>query len=100
MSTHDLAAIKDVTKHSRTIDIENGPTLPAGYPRGEFDIEAWRITFEWTTDTAPSMVHVSGPRILKSGALGSWRSVSYVLGETATNAVWPAPPAWITDLIS
>jgi hypothetical protein len=94
------STIKDVTKYSRSIDIENGPRLEAGYPRGEYLIEATRITVDWTSDEAPRLVHVQGPRVLKDGTLGKWRGVSYGLDEARPSSLWPAPPSWILDLIS
>ena len=89
--------IKDVTEHERRIGIENGPILAAGYPRGEYEIEAWQITIRWIGQDAPKLVHVSGPRILKRGALGKWRSACYNYGDFDSHN--PPAPAWLMDLI-
>jgi hypothetical protein len=89
--------ITDVTEHERRIGIENGPVVAAGYPRGEYEIEAWQITIRWIGTDAPMLVHVSGPRILKSGALGKWRSVCYNYGRH--DRFNPPAPTWLMDLV-
>jgi hypothetical protein len=99
MSAKAIKVLKDLVTHSRTIDIEGGPRVPAGHPRGEFQIEVWRLELTWVGDNPPTLVHAHGPRILKNGNLGAWRSTAYAHPSREPSDFMPAAPEWLTEII-
>jgi hypothetical protein len=88
---------KDRTKHERIISVEGAPRVDAGYPRGEYQLEPREITLQWYDQEKPALIHVAGPRVLKNGTLGQYRSTAYTWGETPRHH--PIAPEWITNLI-
>lgn len=83
----------------REIVVENAPPVPAGYPRGEYEIQPHRISYAHKEGELPTFIWIEGNRIRKDGSVGTQKRGAHFSAQGITKPGSPALPQWALEII-
>lgn len=85
-------------RHTRTVQLtDDAPQVSNA--EGGITVQPQRLDYTWVDDGVPVAVEVGGPRVLRDGSRGAWRTIVLVLA-LAPSGYYATAPQWIRDLVT